>query len=141
MISGCYPALVTPFREGMVDEEGLEQLVDFQIANGVSGIVAVGTTGESQTLAWEDHIRVIEKVAAKTTGNVQCIAGTGSNNTAETLSATEAAVKTGVESVLLVDPYYNGPSSLEIRREYIEPAADRFPDIRIIPYVVPGRTG
>jgi len=141
MLSGCFPALITPFREGAVDYEGLSRLVDFQIANGVSGIVAVGTTGESPTLDWEDHNRVIEMIAGKTRGTLQCIAGTGSNNTAETLAATEQAVRSGAEAVLLVDPYYNGPSSLEIRREYIEPVATRFPDTRVIPYVVPGRTG
>ncbi|MFO8049316.1 MAG: 4-hydroxy-tetrahydrodipicolinate synthase [Desulfosudaceae bacterium] len=141
MISGCYPALITPFQDGAVDYEGLSRLVDFQIANGVSGIVAVGTTGESPTLDWNDHNRVIEMIAAKTRGNLQCIAGTGSNNTAETLAATEQAVRAGAEAVLLVDPYYNGPSSLEIRREYIEPVAARFPDTGVIPYVVPGRTG
>ncbi|MFP4444636.1 MAG: 4-hydroxy-tetrahydrodipicolinate synthase [Desulfosudaceae bacterium] len=141
MISGCFPALITPFRDGAVDYEGLSRLVDFQIANGVSGVVAVGTTGESPTLDWEDHNRVIEMIAGKTRGTLPCIAGTGSNNTAETLAATEQAVRSGAEAVLLVDPYYNGPSSLEIRREYIEPVAARFPDTRVIPYVVPGRTG
>lgn len=142
MITGCYTALVTPFtEENTLDYEGLDNLVDFQIKNGITGILAVGTTGESPTLAWEEHNSVIEKVATKTRGKCLCIAGTGSNNTQEALAATKYAVETGVDAVLLVDPYYNGPSSLEIRKEYIEPVAEAFPDTEIIPYIIPGRTG
>ncbi|MCD6274198.1 MAG: 4-hydroxy-tetrahydrodipicolinate synthase [Deltaproteobacteria bacterium] len=141
MIKGCYTALVTPFKGDEVDYEGLDSLVDFQIKNGVAGILAVGTTGESPTLTWEEHNRVIENVAAKTKGRCLCIAGTGSNNTKETIEATGHAAECGADAVLLVDPYYNGPSSLEIRREYIEPVAREFPDMQIIPYVIPGRTG
>nr|MBL0701264.1 4-hydroxy-tetrahydrodipicolinate synthase [Desulfobacterales bacterium] len=141
MIKGCYTALVTPFKGDAVDYEGLDSLVDFQIENGVAGILAVGTTGESPTLTWEEHNRVIKTVAAKTKGRCLCIAGTGSNNTKETIEATGHAAECGADAVLLVDPYYNGPSSLEIRREYIEPVAREFPDMQIIPYVIPGRTG
>ena len=141
MIKGCYTALVTPFKDDAVDYEGLDRLVDFQIENGITGILAVGTTGESPTLTWEEHNRVIENVAAKTKGRCLCIAGAGSNNTKEAIEATGHAAKFGVDAVLLVDPYYNGPSSLEIRREYIEPVARNFPDMQIIPYVLPGRTG
>jgi 4-hydroxy-tetrahydrodipicolinate synthase len=133
--------LITPFSGDSVDSDGLDQIVDFQIENGVTGILAVGTTGESPTLSWEEHIRVIDTIAEKSRNRCACIAGTGSNNTAETLSATEHAAKTGVDAVLLVDPYYNGPSSQEIRKEYLEPVADRFPDLQVIPYVIPGRTG
>lgn len=141
IIKGCYTALVTPFKDDAVDYEGLDSLVDFQIGNGVAGILAVGTTGESPTLTWEEHNRVVENVAAKTKGRCLCIAGTGSNNTKETIEATGHAAECGADAVLLVDPYYNGPSSLEIRREYIEPVAREFPDMQIIPYVIPGRTG
>src|SRR5210317_591862 len=112
MTPGCYTAITTPYRDGAVDYEGLEKLVDFQIQNGISGILAVGTTGESPTLEWNEHNRVIEKVAQKTKGKCICIAGTGSNNTAEALAATEQAASDGIDAVLLVDPYYNGPSSL-----------------------------
>jgi 4-hydroxy-tetrahydrodipicolinate synthase len=141
MFSGCYTALVTPFKDNEVDLEGLEKIVDFQIANGVSGILAVGTTGESPTLTWEEHNKVIEIVAQRCKGKCQSIAGTGSNNTRETMEGTEHAVHVGADGALLVDPYYNGPSSLEIRKEYVAPVARKSPGIQIIPYVIPGRTG
>ncbi len=139
--SGCYTALITPMnRNRQVDYDGLQQLVDFQVKNGVKGILAVGTTGESPTLDWNEHNAVIERTY-EYAGKVQTIAGTGSNSTQETIDATAHALSAGIRSVLLVDPYYNGPSSLEIRKEYIEPIASRFPDIQIIPYIIPGRTG
>jgi len=141
MQAGCHTALITPFSEDGVDYAGLDQILEFQISNGVTGILAVGTTGESPTLSWDEHITIIDTIAEKTRGKCACLAGTGSNNTAETLSATEHAVKTGIDAVLLVDPYYNGPSSLEIRREYYEPVAASFPELSVIPYVIPGRTG
>jgi 4-hydroxy-tetrahydrodipicolinate synthase len=124
-----------------VDYDGLASLVKFQIEEGVSGILAVGTTGESPTLDWNEHNKVIETVYYHTGEKRLTIAGTGSNSTAETLKGTHHAAKMGVNAVLLVDPYYNGPSSIEIRKEYIEPVAQRFPDIQVIPYVIPGRTG
>ncbi len=143
MFSGCYTALMTPFtaKDHEVDFAGLEKLAEFQIAGGVSGILAVGTTGESPTLTWHEHNEVIDAVVEKCKGKCQSIAGTGSNNTRETLESTEHAVQVGADAVLLVDPYYNGPSSLEIRREYVTPVAEKFPQIKIIPYVIPGRTG
>ena len=141
MYKGCFTALVTPFINDAVDYEGLGKLADFQIKNGIAGILAVGTTGESPTLTWDEHNKVIEDVANKTRGKCICIAGTGSNNTKETLESSKHAVDAGVEALLLVDPYYNGPSSLEIRREYVAPVAGAFPDVQIIPYVIPGRTG
>jgi len=141
MLKGSYTALITPFADDTVDYDGLDKLIEYQIGNGISGILAVGTTGESPTLTWDEHHKVIEHVAQKTRGRVKCLAGTGSNNTKESLAATQSAVKTGVDAVLLVDPYYNGPSSLEIRREYITPIAQACPDVQIIPYVIPGRTG
>jgi 4-hydroxy-tetrahydrodipicolinate synthase len=143
MKPGAYTAIITPFKNNTltVDETGLEKLVDFQIENGISGILAVGTTGESPTLAWEEHNRVTEIVIDRINGRCLSIAGTGSNNTRECLSATAHAKEAGADAVLLVDPYYNGPSSLEIRREYVAPVAKQFPDLTIIPYVIPGRTG
>ncbi|MDY6825076.1 MAG: 4-hydroxy-tetrahydrodipicolinate synthase [Thermodesulfobacteriota bacterium] len=141
MRPGCYTALVTPFTDDGVNNEALSRLVEFQVENGAAGILAAGTTGESPTLEWEEHNHVTEQVARQAAGKAMCIAGTGSNNTAETLFATKHAVEAGAEAVLLVDPYYNGPSSLEIRLEYIEPVAAAFPETVIIPYVVPGRTG
>ena len=143
MKPGCYTAIITPFQNkgADVDYDGLSKLVDYQIQSGITGILAVGTTGESPTFAWEEHNQVIEKVFEQSRGQCLGIAGTGSNNTRECLAATEHAVKAGADAVLLVDPYYNGPSSLEIRREYVAPVAQQFPDTTIIPYVIPGRTG
>ena len=141
MITGCYTAIITPFKDGTVDYDGLSRLVDFQIENDISGIVAVGTTGESPTLTWDEHNKVIEDIAKQTKNKCLCIAGTGSNNTKETLDGTHHAAEAGAEAVLLIDPYYNGPSSLEIRREYVAPVAKAFPEIEIIPYILPGRTG
>jgi 4-hydroxy-tetrahydrodipicolinate synthase len=141
MKAGCYTAIITPFIDNAVDYDGLEKLADFQIQNGVTGILAVGTTGESPVLSWDEHNKVTETIAKKTKGKCLCIAGTGSNNTAESLAATQHAVEVGVDAVLLVEPYYNGPSSLEIRKEYIAPIAAKYKDLDIIPYVIPGRTG
>jgi 4-hydroxy-tetrahydrodipicolinate synthase len=140
--SGCYTALITPMnRNRQVDYEGLQQLVEFQIKNGVKGILAVGTTGESPTLDWNEHSKVIEKTHEYAGKRCLTIAGTGSNSTQEAIDGTEHAQNAGIDTVLIVDPYYNGPSSLEIRREYIEPIARQFPEVQIIPYIIPGRTG
>ena len=142
MFRGCYTASITPMLEnGDVDFEGLRALVDFQVSQGVSGILAVGTTGESPTLTWEEHNKVIEKIYEFNDGRSLTIAGTGSNCTRESIKGTSHAADIGVEAVLLVDPYYNGPSSLEIRREYVGPIAARFPEVQVIPYVIPGRSG
>ncbi len=141
MLTGCFTALVTPFKNGAIDHRGLDRLIEYQVANGITGILAVGTTGESPSLSWKEHNAVIEAVAKGVKGKCLCIAGTGSNNTQEAMDATEHAAHLGVKAVLLVDPYYNGPSSLEIRREYIEPVAAAFPQVEIIPYIIPGRTG
>ena len=141
MFSGCYTAIVTPMTGESVDYDGLAKLVEFQVISGVSGILAVGTTGESPTLAWDEHDKVIEKVHKSVDKRCITIGGTGSNSTLETMRGSKHAAEAGVEAVLLVDPYYNGPSSLEIRREYVEPIAKAFPEVKVIPYVIPGRTG
>jgi 4-hydroxy-tetrahydrodipicolinate synthase len=141
MLQGCFTAIITPFSGETVNTDGLRSLVDFQIESGITGILAVGTTGESPVLSWEEHNQVVEAVCNQTRRRCTCIAGTGSNNTREALAATAHAVKAGADAVLLVDPYYNGPSSLEIRREYVAPVAAAFPALQVIPYVIPGRTG
>jgi 4-hydroxy-tetrahydrodipicolinate synthase len=140
-MKGSYTALVTPFKGESVDCEAIEHLVTFQIQNGITGILAVGTTGESPVLTWNEHNLVVENVRRWTKGKSLCIAGTGSNNTMEAIDGTRHAASMGVDAVLLVDPYYNGPSSLEIRKEYVAPVAKAFPDMQIIPYLIPGRTG
>lgn len=141
MLSGAFTALITPFDGEGIDTEGLARLTAFQAENGISGVLAVGTTGESPALSWREHNEVVESVARHTRGKCLCLAGTGSNNTREALAGTRHAAEAGADAVLLVDPYYNGPSSLEIRKEYIEPVARAFPDLQIISYVIPGRTG
>ncbi|MFH1155709.1 MAG: 4-hydroxy-tetrahydrodipicolinate synthase [Pseudomonadota bacterium] len=142
MKTGCYTALITPFTQaGALDTQGLSQIIRFQIENGITGILAAGTTGESPTLKWDEHNKLVADVAALSKGKCLCIAGAGSNNTDEALEAVKHARHAGVDAVLLVDPYYNGPSSREIRLEYYEPVAKAFPDLEIIPYIIPGRTG
>ena len=142
MESGCYTALITPFNPaGELDQEGLEQLINFQIENDITGILAAGTTGESPTFKWKEHDHVIARVAQLAKGKCLRIAGVGSNNTNETLEGAGHALKEEVDALLLVDPYYNGPSSLEIRKEYYEVVAKEYPDANIIPYIIPGRTG
>jgi 4-hydroxy-tetrahydrodipicolinate synthase len=142
MQPGCYTALITPFNQAEeLDQEGLEQLIHFQIKNGITGILATGTTGESPTFKWKEHDHVIAQVAKLAKNKCLRLAGTGSNNTIEALEAAGRAAKEGVDALLMVDPYYNGPSSLEIRREYYEVIAKACPDVSIIPYIIPGRTG
>ena len=142
MFRGCYTALITPMlKNHEVDFEGLKALVDFQASQGISGILAVGTTGESATLTWSEHDLVIKKVHEFSPKELLTIAGTGSNCLHESMESTKHAYDAGIRAVLLVDPYYNGPSSLEIRREYIAPIAARFPEVQVIPYIIPGRTG
>jgi 4-hydroxy-tetrahydrodipicolinate synthase len=141
-LSGCYTALITPMRNNLeIDYEGLQRLVEFQIREGVNGILAVGTSGESPSLDWNEHNKVIQRVYEAVGNKGLTIAGTGSNSTQEAIEATSHAQHIGVKCVLLVDPYYNGPSSLEIRKEYIEPIARHFPEVQLIPYIIPGRTG
>jgi len=131
MIKGCYTALVTPFKGDEVDYEGLDSLVDFQIKNGVAGILAVGTTGESPTLTWEEHNRVIENVAAKTKGRCLCIAGTGSNNTKETIEATGHAAECGADAVLLWIPIIMVPVPLKSAENISSLLQGSFPICRL----------
>jgi 4-hydroxy-tetrahydrodipicolinate synthase len=139
---GCYTAVVTPFdSKKKVNWEQLKILAEFQRSQGVRGVVPAGTTGESPTLSWTEHYRVIESYFEATGSSVETIAGTGSNSTEESLEATRHVYDDGIRVALLVDPYYNGPSSLEIRKEYYEPIVSKFPEVEMIPYVIPGRTG
>lgn len=142
LFTGCYTAIITPLKRNFeVDYDGLKNLVDFQVKERAAGILAVGTSGESPTLTWDEHEAVIEKIHEYCGDKCLTIAGTGSNSTEEAMEATEHAESMGVNAILLVDPYYNGPSSMEIRKEYIEPIARKFPEMQIISYIIPGRTG
>ena len=139
MFQGVYTAIVTPFTaEGEVDYRSLDALVDFQIENGVDGIVPVGTTGESPTLDTHEHIEVIRRVAHRAGGRVQIIAGTGANSTAEALELTAAARDIGVDGTLQVTPYYNSPTDAGLIRHF-QLIADL--GLPVILYNVPGRTG
>ncbi len=141
-IDGGWTALVTPFTEdGSVDWKGFEKNIKFQIAEGISGILAVGTSGESPTLNWEEHNEVIKQASILAKDKCHSMAGSGSNCTNEALQASEEAVRAGTDSILLVDCYYNGPSSLELREEYHGVVAKNFPETTVVPYIIPGRTG
>jgi len=138
---GCWTALITPFdRKGEIDFEGLEKNIKFQIANGAN-LVPTGTTGESPTLDWREHDRVITRTVKLAKGRAFVIAGTGSNSTKEAIRGTKHAFEVGAQAALLVDCYYNGPSSLELRTQYYELIAKAFRKILIVPYIIPGRTG
>ena len=138
---GCWTAMVTPLnRKGEVDYEGLEKNVRFQMENGAS-LVPTGTSGESPTLDWREHDRVIARTAKLAKGKAFVMAGTGSNSTKEAIRGTLHAVEVGAQSVLLMDCYYNGPSTLELRTQYYEPIAKRFRKTFVVPYIIPGRTG
>ncbi|MEM0116875.1 MAG: 4-hydroxy-tetrahydrodipicolinate synthase [Conexivisphaerales archaeon] len=136
---GCITAILTPFNKRYeVDYERFRSLVEFQIKNNVKGIVVAGTTGEGPTLTIDEWKKLVE-IAIDCKAEV--IANTGFNSTAKTLEYAQLAYDLGCRSFLMVDPYYNAPSSLEIRKEYYEPVASKYGDCKIIPYVIPGRTG
>ena len=138
---GCWTAMVTPVdRKGEIDFEGLEKNIRFQMEHGAN-LVPVGTTGESPTLDWKEHDRVITRTAKLAKDKAFVMAGTGSNSTQEALRGTKHAVEVGAQAALLVDCYYNGPSSLELRTRYYEVIAKAFRKTFITPYVIPGRTG
>ncbi|MHB9037110.1 MAG: 4-hydroxy-tetrahydrodipicolinate synthase family protein [Armatimonadota bacterium] len=142
MLSGAWTAIVTPLTPDLgVDWDGLKRNVEFQIAQGITGVVPVGTTGESPTLDWDEHNDVVDCVVAQCKGRCGTLAGAGSNSTTEAVASTGHAVESGAEAVLLVDCYYNGPSSQELRDEYYAVVAREFPNTTIVPYVIPGRSG
>lgn len=139
---GAWTALVTPMTaDGAVDWSGLEKNLQFQIDQGITGLLPTGTTGESPTLSWDEHNGVVERTLKQAAGKCEVIAGTGSNSTQEAVESTEHAVENGAKAALLVDCYYNGPSSLELRNEYYGVLAEVFPETQFIPYIIPGRSG
>jgi 4-hydroxy-tetrahydrodipicolinate synthase len=138
-LKGIYTALVTPFTDYAIDEEGLKRLIAFQLDNGINGIVPCGTTGEAATLSYEEHARVIELTIQHVNGRIPVIAGTGSNSTAETIELTESARKLGADACLLTTPYYNKPTQEGLYRHYKKVAEEV--DLPIVLYNIPGRTG
>ena len=138
-IQGLYTALVTPFRNGAVDYDRLTKLVEMQISYGVHGISPVGTTGESPTLSFEEHERVIATVVQLVNGRCKVLAGSGANSTAEALHLTRHAKSDGADFSLQVAPYYNKPTQEGLYRHFAT-IADSC-DIPIVIYNVPGRSG
>jgi len=136
MFTGVMTAIVTPFRGDAVDEEALRKLVDEQIAGGIDGIVPVGTTGESPTLTFEEHVRVIKVVVDAVRKRVPVIAGTGSNSTREAIELSQAAQKVGADGLLLVTPYYNKPGQDHLYRHF-KAVVDAVP-LPTVVYNVPG---
>ena len=139
MFTGSIVAMVTPFKDGVVDYDKLEELVEYHIENGTNGIIPCGTTGESPTLTHKEHGEVVDKVIEKANGRIPVIAGTGSNNTSEALSLTKHAKKTGADGSLIITPYYNKPTQQGLYEHY--KAILEEVDIPIIIYNVPSRTG
>jgi 4-hydroxy-tetrahydrodipicolinate synthase len=138
-LKGSIVALVTPFdREGRIDWEKLEELIEWQIASGTDGIVPCGTTGESATLDHQEHDQVVERTVRIVRRRVPVIAGTGSNSTREAIRLTCAAEKAGADAALLVSPYYNKPTQEGLYRHYR--AVAEAADLPIVLYNVPGRT-
>lgn len=138
MFSGSLPALVTPFKNGEVDTDTLKHLVEWHISEGSSGIVPVGTTGESPTLSHEEHEMVVEAVVKAAAGRVPVIAGAGSNNTTETIRLMRHAHKVGADAALIVTPYYNKPTQRGLMAHYT--AASECCDLPIIIYNIPARS-
>ena len=138
MFKGSIVAIVTPFKNGKVDEAKFKQLIEFQIKNGTNGIVPCGTTGESPTLSHEEHAHVIEVCVEAVAGRVPVIAGTGSNSTAEAIVLTTHAAKVGANGALLVSPYYNKPTQEGLYQHF--KAIAEGVDIPLLLYNIAGRT-
>ncbi len=138
MIHGSIPALITPFRNGIVDEQAFQALVERQIAEGSHGLVPCGTTGEASTLSLDEHVRVVELCVEAADGRVPVIAGAGSNNTAHAIELAKHAKRAGADAVLVVAPYYSKPSQDGIFAHF--KAINDAVDIPIVAYNVPSRT-
>lgn len=138
-IGGAIVAIVTPFKNGKVDEQTLKDLIEWHIESGTHCIVPCGTTGESATLSHDEHKRVVELTIETVRGRVPVIAGTGSNSTAETIMLTKHARDAGADAALVITPYYNKPSQEGLYQHFMTVAKEcKFP---MILYNVPGRTG
>ena len=139
MFTGAMVALITPFDEGQIDFKTLDELIEFQVENGIDAIVPVGTTGECPTLTHEEHKQVIERVVKTVGGSVPVIAGAGSNSTAEAIELTAFAKKVGADATLQVCPYYNKPTQ-EGFYQHFKAIAEEV-DLPIVLYNIPGRCG
>ena len=138
-LQGTFTALVTPFKDGLVDADAFSDLIERQIAAGLEGIVPVGTTGESPTLTQEEHLRVIDLAVKRAEGKTLVIAGTGSNSTAEAIEYTQAAEQLGADACLLVAPYYNKPTQEGLYRHFM--AIAQSTKLPLVLYSIPGRCG
>src|SRR6267142_1589296 len=139
MFTGTYTAIVTPFKDGKVDESALERLIKIQIRAGVDGIVPVGTTGESPTVNYDEHVRIIELSVKFASGKIKVLAGTGGNSTTEAVYLTQHAEKVGADGSLQVAPYYNKPTQEGLYKHFREVA--RRTGLPIVLYSIPGRCG
>lgn len=139
MLKGSMVAIVTPFKNGLVDEDNLRELIEFQIENGTDAIVPCGTTGESATLSHQEHKRVVEITVETVDKRVPVIAGTGSNSTEEAIKLTKHAKEARADAALMITPYYNKPTQEGLYQHYKKIAQEV--DIPIVLYNVPGRTG
>jgi len=138
MFKGSITALITPFRNGQVDDHAFQKLVDWQIRQGTDGLVPCGTTGESPTLSHEEHDRVVALCVEAAAGRVPVIAGAGSNSTAEAIRLTKAAEKAGADAVLVATPYYNKPTQDGLYAHYA--AIHDASGIPVFIYNIPGRS-
>jgi len=136
---GVNTALITPFKDGQIDKIALRDLVNWQIRQGVHGLVPVGTTGESPTLSQEEHDEVIEITVTEAAGRVPVIAGAGSNNTSEAIRLAKHAEEVGANAVLIVSPYYNKPTQQGLKAHFLS-IADELSSIPLIVYDIPGRS-
>jgi 4-hydroxy-tetrahydrodipicolinate synthase len=139
MFAGCTVALVTPFRDGAVDEPALRKLVEWHVAQGTPILSPVGTTGESPTLSHDEHERVIALVVEAAAGRAKVLPGTGSNSTSEAIRLTRFAARAGADGALLVAPYYNRPTQEGMYRHFA--AVAESVDLPLVLYNIPGRTG
>jgi 4-hydroxy-tetrahydrodipicolinate synthase len=138
MFKGSFTALITPFKNGALDEDAFRRFIEWQISEGTHGLVPAGTTGESPTLDFDEHKRVIELTVETAKGRVPVVAGTGSNSTDEAIELTEYAAKVGADAVLIVTPYYNKPTQEGLYQHY--KAINDAVDVPIVIYNIPGRS-
>ena len=139
MFTGTYTAIVTPFKHGKIDEPALERLIKMQIRGGVDGVVPVGTTGESATVDYDEHIHIIALSLKFAAGKIKVIAGTGGNSTKEAIELTQRAEKAGADASLQVAPYYNKPTQDGLYAHF-RAIAEAVEGLPVVIYNVPGRT-